>query len=126
MEGYSYSLIWFCSITSGKFLGNMMDLDCRMHGSGREWTAVCTTDEECEEKGPISLPDPPDLSFYGLLEDLEGIAASVLCRIAEVILDPEQLVVLCKPVGAAHRACLDLTCLESDHEISDEAVLGLA
>ena len=60
------------------------------------------------------------------LEDPECIASSILSRIAEVILDPKQLVVLGKPVGAAHRTCLDLAGLESDYEVSDEAVLSLA
>lgn len=36
------------------------------------------------------------------LQDSEGLSAGVLCDVAQFFLDSEELVVLCKSVGAAH------------------------
>ena len=44
----------------------------------------------------------------------------------ELLLDPQQLVVLGQPVGARHRAGLDLAAVGGHGEIGDGGVLGLA
>src|SRR5581483_9094874 len=45
---------------------------------------------------------------------------------AQLLLDPEQLVVLGDAVGACRRAGLDLPRAERDREVGDRGVLGLA
>mmetsp|Transcript_124212 Transcript_124212/g.322656 ORF Transcript_124212/g.322656 Transcript_124212/m.322656 type:complete len:520 (+) Transcript_124212:44-1603(+) len=49
----------------------------------------------------------------------EGLATQLL-------LDPEQLVVLSQALAAARSPCLDLACAEPDDEVRDEGVLRLA
>src|SRR5690349_7249039 len=53
-------------------------------------------------------------------------AAGVARRIAQLVLDAQQLVVLRDPVGARERAGLDLPGVGRDREVGDGDVLGLA
>src|SRR5271168_4553526 len=46
--------------------------------------------------------------------------------LAEVFLDPQQLVVLRDAVGSTRRAGLDLARVGADHDVRDRRVLGLA
>ena len=54
------------------------------------------------------------------------LAAADTRRIAELLLDADQLVVFRQPVGAGQRAGLDLTAIGGDRQIGDGRVLGLA
>src|ERR1700704_5954919 len=56
----------------------------------------------------------------------EGLPARVARRVAEVFLDPQQLVVLGVAVGARQRAGLDLQRVGTDRDVGDGGVLGLA
>ena len=61
-------------------------------------------------------------SVFGVAE----VGAGVLGVSSELLLDAEELVVLGEPLGATGSAGLDLSGGESDDEIGDEGVLGLA
>mmetsp|Transcript_4888 Transcript_4888/g.15614 ORF Transcript_4888/g.15614 Transcript_4888/m.15614 type:complete len:370 (+) Transcript_4888:114-1223(+) len=54
------------------------------------------------------------------------VGARVDGAIPELLLDAQQLVVLCEPLGPARRTRLDLSRLEADGEVGDEGVLRLA
>ena len=58
-------------------------------------------------------------------EHAECVTACVSCSISEHLLDADQLVVLGKPVRAAHGTGLYLTGLESDYKVRNRAVLSL-
>ena len=53
------------------------------------------------------------------------LCSCVLGVCAQLLLDPEELVVLGQPLGPAGGAGLDLACAEANHEVGDETVLGL-
>src|SRR5262245_6114743 len=55
----------------------------------------------------------------------ERLAAGVAHRVAEVLLDAQQLVVLRHAVGARQRAGLDLQRVRADRDVGDGGVLGL-
>ena len=50
----------------------------------------------------------------------------ILSRVAELLLDSQEPVVLRDPLRSAHRPGLDLSGVHRDHEIGDRRVLGLA
>ena len=54
------------------------------------------------KKAPGFSPQGFETVLQIILENSESIAAGILCCIAKRILDPEKLIVLSKPVGAAH------------------------
>src|SRR5215207_11034932 len=56
----------------------------------------------------------------------EGRATRVARRVVELLLDPQQLVVLGHPLGARRRAGLDLAAVRGYGEVRDGGVLGLA
>ncbi len=56
----------------------------------------------------------------------ECVTACVSCSVSEHLLDADQLVVLGKPVRAAHGTGLYLTGLKSDYKVRNRAVLCLA
>mmetsp|Transcript_38092 Transcript_38092/g.76335 ORF Transcript_38092/g.76335 Transcript_38092/m.76335 type:complete len:202 (-) Transcript_38092:853-1458(-) len=51
--------------------------------------------------------------------------AGVRSRLAQLLLDAQQLIVLGETLGAAGRAGLDLACAEADGEVGDVGILGL-
>ena len=59
-----------------------------------------------------------------LPEVVEGVEAGVGHGIAEVFLDPQQLVVLGDTVGTGQRTGLDLAGIEADGDVGDGAVFG--
>ena len=65
-------------------------------------------------------------SSLNLLKVEPCLAAEVDCAVAELFFDAEELVVLCNTVCAARSTCLDLTCVESNCDVSDCCVLSLA
>src|ERR1700680_1190142 len=54
------------------------------------------------------------------------VATRVACPVSELLLDPQQLVVLSHTLGARGSARLDLADAGCDREVRDERVLGLA
>src|SRR5436190_271698 len=62
----------------------------------------------------------------GLSELIERRTPGIGRRVAEVLFDPEKLVVFGNAVRAAKAAGLDLTGVGRDGEVGDKAVLGLA
>ena len=56
---------------------------------------------------------------------LDRCAARVARLIAELLLDPDELVVFRQPVGAGERPSLDLPAVGGDREIGDRRILGL-
>src|ERR1700730_17195238 len=56
----------------------------------------------------------------------EGLAAGIAHRVAEVLLDPQQLVVLGDALRARQRSGLDLQRIGAHRDIGDGGVLGLA
>src|ERR1700710_528780 len=56
----------------------------------------------------------------------EGGAPGVACRVVELLLDAQQLVVLGHALGAGGGAGLDLAAVGGDGEVRDRGVLGLA
>lgn len=58
-------------------------------------------------------------------EHAECVTACVPGSVTEHLLDADQLVVLGKPVRAAHGTCLNLTGLKSDYKVRNRAVLCL-
>jgi hypothetical protein len=59
------------------------------------------------------------------LEPWKGRGACVAGRVVEILLDPQQLVVLGHPVGTRRSAGLDLAAVGSDRKIGNRGVLGL-
>src|SRR3954454_15315084 len=59
-------------------------------------------------------------------ERLERARAGVARRRSELLLDPDELVVFGRPVGAGERNGLDLPAIRRDGELGDGRVLGLA
>ena len=88
--------------------------------------------------GPGRRPGPEDRAPEGAAgrerrrvtgSDLvarEGPGAGVPRRVAQLLLDPEQLVELGDPVGPGRSAGLDLAAVHRDREVGDGRVLGLA
>ncbi len=64
-------------------------------------------------------------SSSSLLRGISEVESGVAGIAAELFLDPQQLVVLGKPLGPAGSASLDLAGAQAHHQISDEGVLGL-
>src|SRR4051794_8317788 len=65
-------------------------------------------------------------SRSGLVQVLERRPAGEAAGVAELLLDPQQLVVLGDAVGARGGAGLDLAAIRADGQLGDERVLGLA
>src|SRR5436190_14964904 len=63
---------------------------------------------------------------YPSADLVKGRAAGIFGRIAEVLFDPQQLVVFGNTVRAAKAAGLDLPCIGRNSQVSNEIVLGLA
>ena len=62
-----------------------------------------------------------------VLEVEESLLAEELCNVlAQLFLDAEQLIVLRNAVGTGRSAGLDLACIQSNSDVSDGSVLGLA
>mmetsp|Transcript_51016 Transcript_51016/g.119606 ORF Transcript_51016/g.119606 Transcript_51016/m.119606 type:complete len:386 (+) Transcript_51016:757-1914(+) len=58
--------------------------------------------------------------------DVAEARARVAAPVSQLLLDAQELVVLCQPLRSARSSSLDLPCAEADHEIRDEGVLRLA
>ena len=56
----------------------------------------------------------------------EGVETRILRDVKELVLNAQQLVVLCDAVGAAGRAGLDLPGVDGHGDVRDRGVLGLA
>src|SRR3954451_2013881 len=55
----------------------------------------------------------------------EGAGSGVPGGVAQLLLDPEELVVLRHALGAGRRTGLDLTAVRGDRQVGDRGVLGL-
>src|SRR5215211_3514802 len=69
---------------------------------------------------------PDSFGADGRLPSAEGFQPRVGRALAELLLDPQELVVLRHPVRARRRAGLDLARRGADGEVGDRRVLGLA
>jgi len=65
-------------------------------------------------------------AFIHFLQGLPEALAHVDGLVTQLLLDSQHLVVLGQPLRAAGGAGLDLSGAETDHQICDEAILGLA
>ena len=63
---------------------------------------------------------------FRLALDLESVDAGVNSAVAQLLLDAEQLVVLCNTLGTAGSTGLDLAGVQSNSQVGDGGVLGLA
>jgi len=95
------------------------------------WTtsAVCA----CRSRALAGRVDPLDARGVMVLRagvetssESHGVSPGISSRVAQLFLDPHQLVVLCDPLGAGGRARLDLPYTRRDDEIGNEGVLRLA
>src|SRR4051812_15698130 len=76
---------------------------------------------------PRGLGDRADDHVAGRLGSCPGSQAGAVDRAgAQLLLDPEQLVVLGDPVGARGAAGLDLAAVGGHGDVGDGGVLGLA
>src|SRR3954471_425350 len=74
----------------------------------------------------IAPPPAPAGGRRSALEPGEGGTAGVDRRLAEFLLDPEQLIVFGDPLAAGRRSGLDLSGVGGDGQVRDCGVLGLA
>ena len=65
------------------------------------------------------------LMSVACLDTLPELSSRVLGVGSQLLLDPEQLVILGESLRSAGGSGLDLTCAQTNHQVSDEAVLGL-
>ena len=69
---------------------------------------------------------PEDNARHRFRSDSVNSSAGILCRIAKLLFDSQELIVFCDAIGAAGGSGFDLTCSGSHSKVSDERVFGLA
>ncbi len=133
-----------CPLSAASDLGKVANADslaawndfCTRFGQGRQISnsmieltrrlSLCRLYGQAKQRAEHCAPPCFILIVVRLLAVIQALESEINRARAKLFFDPQKLVVLCDPIGAAHRSGLDLACAGSHGQIGNERVFGFA